>query len=50
MAAAIRTALDDPAAALTHARSLRERIAAHFSQQAMVEGVFAGYREAFGKR
>jgi glycosyltransferase involved in cell wall biosynthesis len=50
MAAAIRTALDDPAAALTRARSLRERIAAHFSQQAMVEGVLAGYRDAFAVR
>jgi hypothetical protein len=26
---------------------LRQRISAHFSQQAMVEGVLAGYRDAF---
>ena len=32
------------------AKSLRERIFMHFSQKAMVEGVFAGYREAFGNR
>ncbi|MGB8397201.1 glycosyltransferase family 4 protein [Bradyrhizobium sp.] len=50
MAAAIKTALDDPAGAAARAKSLRERIAAHFSQQAMVEGVLAGYRDAFANR
>jgi glycosyltransferase involved in cell wall biosynthesis len=50
MADAIRHALDDPAATLNRAKSLRERISAHFSQQAMVEGVLAGYRDAFAKR
>jgi len=50
MAAAIRTALDDPSGARIRANSLRERIAAHFSQQAMVEGVLAGYRDAFSSR
>jgi glycosyltransferase involved in cell wall biosynthesis len=50
MADAIETALDDPAAAATRAKSLRERIFLHFSQKAMVEGVMAGYREAFAKR
>ena len=29
---------------------LRERIFQHFSQNAMVEGVLAGYREAFSRR
>ena len=49
MADAIETALEDPAAALARAKSLRERIFLHFSQKAMVEGVLAGYREAFAK-
>ena len=50
MADAIETARDDPAAALERARSLRERIFLHFSQKAMVEGVLAGYRDAFVNR
>jgi glycosyltransferase involved in cell wall biosynthesis len=50
MAEAIETALADPAAALTRAKSLRERIFMHFSQKAMVEGVLAGYRDAFAER
>ncbi len=50
MADAIKRALDDPAAALTRAKSLRERIFMHFSQKAMVEGVLAGYREALADR
>jgi glycosyltransferase involved in cell wall biosynthesis len=50
MADAIETALDDPEAALARARSLRERIFLHFSQKAMVEGVLAGYRDAFAER
>jgi len=50
MAAAIKTALDDIAAARTRARLLRERIAEHFSQDAMVEGVIDGYRNAFAER
>jgi hypothetical protein len=29
---------------------LRERISTHFSQNAMVEGVLAGYRDAFANR
>jgi len=28
----------------------RERIFLHFSQKAMVEGVLAGYRDAFARR
>jgi glycosyltransferase involved in cell wall biosynthesis len=50
MADAIETALEDPDAALVRARSLRERIFLHFSQKAMVEGVLAGYRDAFANR
>ena len=50
MADAIEIALEDPEAAQVLARSLRERIFLHFSQKAMVEGVLAGYREAFAKR
>ena len=45
-----QAALKDPAAAATRAKSLRERIFMHFSQKAMVEGVFAGYRDAFANR
>jgi glycosyltransferase involved in cell wall biosynthesis len=50
MSDAIEAALKDPAAAATRAKSLRERIFMHFSQKAMVEGVFAGYRDAFANR
>ncbi len=50
LADAIETALDDPEAALERAKSLRERIFLHFSQKAMVEGVLAGYRDAFADR
>jgi glycosyltransferase involved in cell wall biosynthesis len=50
MADAIEIALEDPEAALARARSLRERIFLHFSQKAMVEGVLAGYHDAFAKR
>ncbi len=50
MADAIETALDDPEGALERARRLRERIFLHFSQKAMVEGIMAGYRDAFANR
>ncbi len=50
MADAIEIALEDPEAAIARARSLRERIFLHFSQKAMVEGVLAGYRDAFADR
>ncbi len=50
MADAIESALDDPDAAQERAKSLRERIFVHFSQKAMVEGVLAGYRDAFANR
>jgi glycosyltransferase involved in cell wall biosynthesis len=44
---AIEIAMEDRDAALARAKSLRERIFLHFSQKAMVEGVLAGYRDAF---
>ncbi len=47
IASAIETTLDDPATTAMRAKSLRERIFAHFSQEAMVEGVLSAYREAF---
>jgi glycosyltransferase involved in cell wall biosynthesis len=49
LADAIETALGDVKATKVRARTLRERIFQHFSQKAMVEGVLAGYREAFTK-
>lgn len=49
MAAAIAAALDDPQGTAQRAATLRERISAHFSQAAMVDGVLAGYRDAFTK-
>ncbi len=50
MADAIEGALDNMEAAQARAKSLRERIFLHFSQKAMVEGVLAGYRDAFANR
>src|ERR1700744_3223877 len=47
MADAIKTALANPTGAQDRAKALRERTFAHFSQKAMVEGVLAGYRDAF---
>ncbi|WGD56236.1 glycosyltransferase family 4 protein [Bradyrhizobium sp. CB1650] len=47
MAEAILAALEDAQSTAQRAASLRERISAHFSQQAMVDGVLAGYRDAF---
>ncbi|MEH2485828.1 glycosyltransferase family 4 protein [Bradyrhizobium sp. AZCC 2230] len=47
MAEAIAAALDNPQATAERATSLRARISAYFSQQAMVDGVLAGYRDAF---
>jgi len=50
VADAIESALDNPAAAQARAKALRERVFLHFSQKAMVEGVMAGYRDAFTSR
>jgi glycosyltransferase involved in cell wall biosynthesis len=50
VADAIESALEDPAAAQVRAKALRERVFLHFSQKTMVEGVMAGYRDAFTSR
>lgn len=50
MADAIETALDDRSSVLLRAQTLRERIFQHFSQNAMVDGVLAGYRDALANR
>jgi glycosyltransferase involved in cell wall biosynthesis len=50
MADAIESALDDPDTAQARTKSLRERVLMHFSQKAMVEGVLAGYGQAFADR
>ncbi|MEJ2435681.1 MAG: glycosyltransferase family 4 protein, partial [Pseudolabrys sp.] len=46
LARTIAAALDDPAGTAETARLLRDRVAASFSVQAMVDGVLAGYRDA----
>lgn len=46
LAAAIVTALDNPIAAAERAQALRERIAANFTINSMVDGVLAAYGEA----
>ena len=50
LAQAIAAALDDPAARQAAAARLRERIRTLFSQDAMVEGVLAGYGEAIAAK
>lgn len=50
MADAIGTALGDMDATRKRGETLRDRIFAHFSQNAMVEGVLGGYRDAFNTR
>lgn len=50
IAAAISTAIDNRDATLARAGLLRERIFRHFSQTSMVDGILAGYRDAFAKR
>jgi glycosyltransferase involved in cell wall biosynthesis len=46
LAEAIAAALDDPARARAGAEKLRQRVQKLFSQDAMVEGILAGYAEA----
>ena len=46
MADAIETALNDMDARRDNARILRERVFAHFSQNAMVDGILSAYRDA----
>ena len=50
MADAIEAALADMDATQERAKVLRERIFMQFSQKAMVDGVLAGYRDAFNNR
>jgi glycosyltransferase involved in cell wall biosynthesis len=49
LADAIEAALANPQVTEQRARGLRERVCEQFSQTAMVEGVLAGYRDAFTK-
>jgi glycosyltransferase involved in cell wall biosynthesis len=50
LAAAIAAALDDPAGARSASDRLRERIRQKFSQDAMVEGLLAGYGDAISAK
>lgn len=50
IADAVETALTDMSGTLARAKELRERIFMHFSQNAMVDGVMSGYRDAFNSR
>jgi glycosyltransferase involved in cell wall biosynthesis len=50
LATAIAAALDDPAGVRSAADCLRERIRQKFSDDAMVEGVLAGYGEAISAK
>jgi glycosyltransferase involved in cell wall biosynthesis len=50
LAKAIAAALDDPAGARAAAERLRRRVRQSFSQDAMVEGVLAGYSAAIGAK
>ena len=50
IADAVETALTDINATRERAKQLRERIFMHFSQNAMVDGVMNGYRDAFNSR
>lgn len=50
LAQAITQALDHPDAARRRADAMRARVFQSFSQDAMVEGVLAAYREAFAAR
>jgi len=50
MADTIKATLANMEAAQARAKALRERTFQHFSQNAMVEGVLAGYRDAFANR
>jgi glycosyltransferase involved in cell wall biosynthesis len=50
MARAIAQTLDNPHGARARADAVRARVFQHFSQDAMVEGVLAGYRDAFAMR
>ncbi|MET0443289.1 MAG: glycosyltransferase, partial [Pseudorhodoplanes sp.] len=49
LAEAIAHTIADPNGADDLARALRERVAAHFSIDAMVDGVLSAYRQALGE-
>jgi glycosyltransferase involved in cell wall biosynthesis len=49
LANAIARVLDAPELVQERAKQLRERVFLHFSQRAMVDGVLAGYRDAFAE-
>ena len=49
LATAIKHTLNDPAAAAARAEVLRQRVAASFSLDAMVDGVLAGYLQALDR-
>ena len=50
LAKAIARAIDQPAATADIARSLRERVAASFSVESMVDGVLSAYQTALAGR
>ena len=50
LAQAIGRAINNPETMLGAAASLRERVRAHFSVDAMVDGIIEGYREALAQR
>jgi glycosyltransferase involved in cell wall biosynthesis len=50
LAEAIAKALDDPTGTRAAAERLRERVRQSFSQDAMVEGVLAGYQAAIAAK
>ena len=50
LARAIRAALDDPSALRNEALTLRARVQAEFSADAMADGVLAAYGEALQVR
>jgi glycosyltransferase involved in cell wall biosynthesis len=50
LADAIAGAIDNPLDMRDRARALRERVQAHFSQTAMVEGILTAYADAFAEQ
>ncbi len=50
LADAIAAAIDDPVGMRDRAKALRERVQAHFSQTAMVEGILTAYSDAFAEQ
>jgi glycosyltransferase involved in cell wall biosynthesis len=50
LADAIAAAIDNPLGMQDRAKALRERVQAHFSQTAMVEGILTAYADAFAEQ